>query len=82
LLAYRALHPEVGDVTPQLIASVHKRGCLVNVYTVNQADVMRRLLSMQVDGIFTDDPVLARQVFASYRADPPANAAQPGIDQG
>lgn len=69
LLAYRALHPEVRDVTPQLVASVHQRGCLVNVYTVNQAEVMQRLLAMQVDGIFTDDPVLARQVFASFRAD-------------
>lgn len=69
LLAYRALHPEVRDVTPRLVTSVHKRGCLVNVYTVNQADVMHRLLSMQVDGIFTDDPVLARQTFANYRSD-------------
>lgn len=69
LLAYRALHPEVRDVTPQLVASVHKRGCLVNVYTVNQVETMDRLLSMQVDGIFTDDPVLARQAFANYRSD-------------
>jgi glycerophosphoryl diester phosphodiesterase len=69
LLAYRALHPEVRDVTPELVASVHKRGCLVNVYTVNQAEAMDRLLSMQVDGIFTDDPALARQAFVNYRSD-------------
>ena len=69
LLSYQALNPEVRDVTPQLVASVHKRGCRVKVYTVNQSDVMRHLFILQVDGIFTDDPVLARQVLAEFQTE-------------
>jgi glycerophosphoryl diester phosphodiesterase len=32
---------------------------------VNEGEKMRRLFSLNVDGIFTDDPVLARQVLAT-----------------
>jgi glycerophosphoryl diester phosphodiesterase len=34
----------------------------VLVYTVNHEVEMQRLFSMGVDGIFTDDPILARNV--------------------
>jgi glycerophosphoryl diester phosphodiesterase len=65
LLAYDALHPYLGDVTPRLVNKTHHRGCRVHVYTVNQADDMRHLISLGVDGIFTDDPVMAKNVFNS-----------------
>jgi glycerophosphoryl diester phosphodiesterase len=42
----------------------HKHGYRIHVYTVNQVDVLHRLKEMQVDGIFTDDPLLARQVLS------------------
>jgi glycerophosphoryl diester phosphodiesterase len=61
LIGYQALHPELSDVTPTLVEGVHHRGCRVNVYTVNQENDMRHLFALGVDGIFTDDPVLARQ---------------------
>lgn len=60
-LSYQALHPEVSDVTAALVANAHRRGCRVHVYTVNRSDDMRQLFAFGVDGIFTDDPVLARQ---------------------
>lgn len=66
LLSYQSLNPEARDVTQQLVSRVHRYGCQLNVYTVNQADSMRRLFSMQVDGIFTDDVMLARQVVAEF----------------
>ncbi len=62
LLSYQALHPHSIDVTPALIQRIHYRGCRVHAWTVNRAEDMRRLLRMGVDGLFTDDPVLARQV--------------------
>jgi glycerophosphoryl diester phosphodiesterase len=61
LIGYHALQLETNDVTPSLVENLHHRGCRVNAYTVNQEDDMRRLFAMGVDGIFTDDPVLARQ---------------------
>jgi glycerophosphoryl diester phosphodiesterase len=64
LVPYQALHPEKGDVTPGLVAASHRRGQRVHVWTVNQPEEMHRLFACQVDGIFTDDPRLARQVLA------------------
>ncbi len=61
-LGYQSLHPEVSDVTAELVKRVHRRGCRVFVYTVNLPQEMRRLFDLDIDGIFTDDPVLAQQV--------------------
>jgi glycerophosphoryl diester phosphodiesterase len=65
LLGYAALHPHLSDLTPGLVERMHQRGCRVHVWTVNRSDDMQRLFSWGVDGIFTDDPVLARQVLAN-----------------
>jgi glycerophosphoryl diester phosphodiesterase len=67
IVPYEALHPEQSDVTPKLVASTHRRGHKLNVYTVNRAEDMRRLFTMGVDGIFTDDPRLARKVLKENR---------------
>ena len=61
---YQALHPNIKNVTPQQVARVHRLKRNVLVWTVNAADDMRRLLSWGVDGIFTDEPKLATEVFA------------------
>lgn len=62
LLRTHALHIERSEATPSLLEALHRRGCRVHVYTVNQAEDMRSLFLYGVDGIFTDDPALARQV--------------------
>jgi len=59
---HQALHAEVGDTTPKLIRKQHKKGHRVHVWTVNAPEKMQQLFEMKVDGIFTDDPLLARQV--------------------
>jgi len=46
-------------VTPEFIARAHEAGVTVMVWTVNQADQMRRLLDWGVDGLITDRPDLA-----------------------
>lgn len=62
LLTYQSLNLELNDVTPALVKQTHRNGCYLYVYTINQARMMHQLFDMDVDGIFTDDPVLARQV--------------------
>ena|SRR5215213_2849218 len=59
---YQALHPFVKDMTQQEAARVHRLKRRVHVWTVNEEQEMRRLFSWDVDGIFTDDPQLARRV--------------------
>jgi glycerophosphoryl diester phosphodiesterase len=63
-LGYQSLHPEARDAQPALVQRAHRRGLPVLVYTVNQADEMRRLFDIGVDGIFTDDPLLGKRMTA------------------
>lgn len=64
-LALQAEHPFEGDVTAAGVAQAHRRGRRVHVWTVNDPPTMRRLWQMGVDGIFTDDPLAARDVLQS-----------------
>jgi glycerophosphoryl diester phosphodiesterase len=61
-IAYQALHPARMDAKPRLIQDAHQRGQRVHVYTVNLRQDMIRLFQAGVDGIFTDDPLLAISV--------------------
>jgi glycerophosphoryl diester phosphodiesterase len=65
MVPYDALHPELTDVNARLVASAHRRGQRLNVWTVNRPEDMQRLAVLRVDGIFTDDPRLARQVLTT-----------------
>jgi glycerophosphoryl diester phosphodiesterase len=62
LLGYNALHPEFEDVNPLLVDRCHQANKRVNVYTVNQASDLKRMFALGVDGVFTDDPLLARKL--------------------
>jgi glycerophosphoryl diester phosphodiesterase len=62
LLSYQALHPNYLDITQELVEKLHKQGCRVHPYTVNQADDMRNLFRLDMDGIITDDPILAGSI--------------------
>jgi glycerophosphoryl diester phosphodiesterase len=67
LTGYQSLNPEYRDVTQKLVDVTHRRGCKLFTYTVNEAGEMKRLFNLAVDGIFTDDPPLARQVLESCK---------------
>ncbi len=54
-------------VSKSLIKMIHKKGLKVQVWTVNRAEDMKRLLAMGVDGIFTDDPSVLQKVEAESR---------------
>ncbi|MCT9820182.1 glycerophosphodiester phosphodiesterase family protein [Microbacterium sp. W1N] len=51
-------------VTRRFVATAHAAGVEVHVWTVNDADAMRRLLAMGVDGLVTDRADLALAVVA------------------
>jgi glycerophosphoryl diester phosphodiesterase len=56
------IHPYRTDATPVFIWSEHRRHRRVNVWTVNDPVDMKKLFQAKVDGIFTDDPALAKHV--------------------
>jgi glycerophosphoryl diester phosphodiesterase len=58
-----AEHPNTADVTAELVKRVHIRGRRMHVWTVNDPIDMNRLRSYGVDGIFSDDPLLACKYF-------------------
>lgn len=64
IIPHQLLHPNYKDVTRKLIERQHRQGRLLTAYTVNQPDDLQQLFLMGIDGVFTDDPVLARQVLA------------------
>jgi glycerophosphoryl diester phosphodiesterase len=63
--------PETFDgltvVSPDFIAEAHANNLAVHVWTVNDADDMRRLLEWGADGIMTDRPTLLEQVLAEFK---------------
>ena len=62
-----ALHPNYLDVTPKLIHAAHRANSQIHTYTVNQVDDIRQIFAAGVDGIFTDDPLLAQKVLTESR---------------
>lgn len=53
---------QVRLVTPELLDAAHGHGKVVHVWTVNEADRMRRLIDLGVDGIVTDAVDVLRRV--------------------
>lgn len=49
--------------TPNFITHAHKMNQKIQYWTINDADEIQRLLSLGADGIMTDRPDIARQVF-------------------
>ncbi len=56
--------PDWNHLSEAGVATVHAAGLRVIPWTVNRADVMRRLIAWGVDGICTDRPDIARAVMA------------------
>jgi glycerophosphoryl diester phosphodiesterase len=56
--------PSKDGVTATLVQAAHAGCLLVHPYTVDDASEMEALLAMGVDGMFTDNPELLRQVIS------------------
>lgn len=57
-------------VTPRFLQAAHDAGHVVHVWTIDAPDEMDRLLDLGVDGIVTDVPSLAVDVFARRGLEP------------
>ena len=64
-----ALHPECVLVTPDLVRAWRRRGLRINVWTVDDPVELRRLHSLGVDGIFTNDPAAARRALWRFNGE-------------
>jgi glycerophosphoryl diester phosphodiesterase len=49
-------------VDERFVRGAHRRGIQVHVWTIDDADEMRRLLDVGIDGLMTDRPAVLRDV--------------------
>ncbi|HEY2980300.1 MAG TPA: glycerophosphodiester phosphodiesterase family protein [Anaerolineales bacterium] len=56
---FQALHAHISDTDPALIERVHRLGRRIHAWTANTEAEARRLTGWHVDGIFSDDPLIA-----------------------
>ncbi len=65
-LESNAINPLFYILEPEHVRLAHESGLKTYPWTVNDAEMMTQLLSMNVDGLVTDCPDIAVQVFDSY----------------
>ncbi|MHA2361584.1 MAG: glycerophosphodiester phosphodiesterase family protein, partial [Candidatus Thorarchaeota archaeon] len=51
-------------VEPRFVKAAHDRGIAVHVWTINEREDMEHLIDLGVDGLFTDNPSLMREVLS------------------
>ena len=51
---FRAVHPFVSSVAPDLVERAHRAGLALNVWTVNAPDDLRAMVAWGVDAVITD----------------------------
>jgi len=62
----KAINPEFKMIDADFVDSAHKAALKVYPWTVNDEDLMKDLLKMNVDGIITDIPALAIHQISKY----------------
>ncbi len=72
-----SLHLPMALASPALVKSLHREGLRVFVYTVNRADLMRRWLTVGVDGMFTDRPERLLALLAAGKPQAPVGRRLP-----
>ena len=59
---FHAIHPYYKVVDREFVELAHDNGLKVNVWTVNEERMMRKLIDLDVDGIMTDDIALLNKL--------------------
>ncbi|MHA1641363.1 MAG: glycerophosphodiester phosphodiesterase [Promethearchaeota archaeon] len=59
---FYAIHPHFRYLTKEIVDFAHDNGLKVNVWTVNDENMMHSLVNMGIDGLITDDVLLAKKV--------------------
>ncbi len=62
-----ALHPHYGFVNEEYVKKAHDRGLMVNPWTVNNPDIIDKLIKMGCDGIITDLPDVVGGILEKYK---------------
>lgn len=57
-----ALHVNRNRLTRDFISRAHDRGLAIYAYTVNDRKLLEKVVSLGVDGVFSDDPARLRQL--------------------
>jgi glycerophosphoryl diester phosphodiesterase len=65
-LKVSSIHVSSHRVTKNILEQVHANGLPVYVYTVNRPSLMKRLLAMGVDGLFTNYPDRLRNLLRNF----------------
>lgn len=63
----QVIHPHYSDVTKSYMIKEKMNGRRVHAWTVNDEEEIKRLLSINVHGIITDDPLRAREIAAKIK---------------
>lgn len=59
---FYAIHPHFNAVNKDFVQFAHENNLKINVWTVNDKDIMKNLIELGVDGIITDFISLARKL--------------------
>ncbi|MFA6450262.1 MAG: glycerophosphodiester phosphodiesterase family protein [bacterium] len=70
-----AINPRYLNVSKSQVKAAHEKGLAVNVYTVNDAVTMQRLIKAGVDGIFSNYPDMLKEVVGKMKK-PAAKTAE------
>jgi glycerophosphoryl diester phosphodiesterase len=62
LVPYDTLNIEFNDVSQEFVNKLHSKNKKIFAYTVNNADDIKKMDIINVDGIITDDPPFARRI--------------------
>lgn len=62
-----ALHPHYGFVNDEYVKKAHDGGIMVNPWTVNNPDVIDKLIKIGCDGIITDLPDVVTKIMEKYK---------------
>lgn len=56
------IHTSYDVVNKELVTEAHKKGISVQVYTVNSITIMKKLIKLKVDGVFTNYPKIINTI--------------------